>query len=752
MKRARRYGMSWMILALGLALFCPPGAGQAPPAPAPESLVAFSFRSSPLEMLVNLYGELAGRTLIPAQGIDLKKQFTAYNPKTLRLTKAEAMAAIESILAMHNVALVPVGERYLKIVQIGAARQEGLGLQLVMPEAGLPDTDQLVSQLVQLQHIDTGEAHTAIAGFIHSYGKIHKLDRTNSLLITDTSVNLKRILEIIEYLDQPVERKVRTFVIQIKHSKAGEIAGKLKQLIEELQDEKEKKKTPTVVARPTTPAGVIRAKRTLSSAQVPTPAGSTPADREILIGKVKIVPDDRTNILIVITRQENMEFIETIVKALDKDVAPDLTVEVFFLEYAEAGEVAGLLSSLIGGKSTTPAPAAGEKKEGASGEDARTRALREYAQQTRKPAETSASALQTVTIGELSQSVKIISDKRTNSLLISGSAADLAILKGIIAKVDVMLAQVLIEAVIMEIGLDDDVTYGVDWLQRSMIAFENENGVKEGKFAFAGGSRQGSGSPRDARNMRDISQVSDAVSGLTYYFTLFDYPIDLVLRVIASDSKVRVLSTPIVMTSDNKEATIKVGEERPVVTSTSSEYNTTVRSTYEYKLIGIDLSVTPHINTNGFVVMDVQQSIDNVAGVVSIDGNDVPIITKRNFKASIAVNSRSTVVLGGLVSQDQTKSRSKIPFLGDIPLLGMLFRQDSKSQRRREVLVLITPYVLRTDEEAETETARRKETLNMAEGMWQRGWSQSRLASPPEERAWFLKRWWRRHLARRHGS
>ena len=171
----------------------------------------------------------------------------------------------------------------------------------------------------------------------------------------------------------------------------------------------------------------------------------------------------------------------------------------------------------------------------------------------------------------------------------------------------------------------------------------------------------------------------------------------------------------------------------PMTTSLSGTYS---QSSYEYVNIGIELEVTPRINKKGFVVMDIKQKIDNKGEDVVIDGNAVPVITTRDFTASIAVYDGRTIVIGGIVSSDAAKSRTKIPFLGDIPLLGALFRSSDNDVTRRELIVLMTPYVLNTPERAYAETARRHGALSEASNVWTRGWSSSVLAAPsPEERA-----------------
>ena len=167
-----------------------------------------------------------------------------------------------------------------------------------------------------------------------------------------------------------------------------------------------------------------------------------------------------------------------------------------------------------------------------------------------------------------------------------------------------------------------------------------------------------------------------------------------------------------------------------MVTSTSTSTAGQQTSGYEYRNIGINLTVTPRINPQRFVVMEITQTADNLKDTTKIDENDVPIITKREMKAQIAVASRSTVVLGGLVSNERRKSRSKVPILGDIPILGTLFRYDKDADNRTELLVLLTPYVLTTPEEAERETERLHRATAVSQAKWYRGWSDSPLARP----------------------
>jgi general secretion pathway protein D len=718
---------------------------------AADKLISVNFRDAPLDQVLTFYSELVGRTLLKSPGINA----TITLRGTTKLTVREALEAIESVLAMNNVALVPMGDKFLKVVQPTAVRQEGLPICGVLPEKPLPETDQLISQIVPLRFIEITEAQNVIQGFLHGYGKIQPLERANSLLITETASNLQRILEILQLIDQPTEARVETRIYELKYAEAGKIASRLNELIQDSQA-KEEKPVVAAAAQPAAPApgppGVIRAGRSARPAAEETTQKEVEAalaERGIVQGKVKIVADERTNILIVIARPANFAFFDKIVAILDRPVEPEVVVRVLPLEYAKAEEIASILNDFIGAaKAESKTSAAAAAKQGEGGETpARATALEEYIAQRAAAAERVRQAVgeEKAKIGQLSPNTKILADKRTNSLLLMGTKGDLAALEEVIDRLDTMLAQVLIEAVILEVSLSRNVEYGIDWLQRSMTAYNDRKAgpggtlVRQPIFSFGGGQRLADTTFRDASTI-DRNDPTLGIGGLTYYTTIFDLNIDMVLRMAASSSDAKILSTPVILTTDNTEAKIVIGEERPVVTSTSVSSAGQQTSSYQYRNIGINLTVTPRINPQRFVVMEVSQTADNVGGFETIDGNRVPVITKREMQAQIAVPSRSTIVLGGLVSTDRRNSRSKVPILGDIPIVGTLFRSDTRNNNRTELLVLLTPYVLMTPEEARQETIRLHRSTGLGEHTWYRGWSDSPLARPTAEQLKAQKR------------
>ncbi|MFH0879499.1 MAG: type II secretion system secretin GspD, partial [Lentisphaerota bacterium] len=667
-----------------------------------QKLVSLSFRDAPLDQILQFYGDLTGRTMIKSPGINA----TITIKGQTRLTVPEALVALESVLAMNNVVLVPMGDKFFKVVQPSAARQEGMSLAKQVPEKGFTETDTLISQVITLKYIEIADAQAVIQSLIHGYGKIQPFERINSLLITDTASNLKRIMEVLELIDQPTELKVETRIYELKYAEAAKIASRLNELIADAQAKEEKPRVAVagIAPTPAAPPGVIRARQPLV-APVETAEAAVEAalaEKGIIQGKVKIIADDRTNILIVISRPSNFIFFDKIVAVLDRPVEPEIIVRVVAMEYADAEQISGILNEFIGvakAETAAAAAAAGGQAAGttpaADAQAAAARSIEDFVKQRAAAEDRLRNAgVEVSKIGQLSPNTKILADKRTNSLLLMGTKGDVAALEEVIDKLDIMLAQVLIEAVILEVNLSKSVQYGVDWLQRSMTIYQEQNKGPGGGISIRQPLASYGGSwSKSVETFKDASLVDRTFQGgggLSYFLTLNNLNLDAVIQMVANSGDARVLSTPVILTTDNTEASINSSEQRPVVTQTSTTEGGQVRSSYEYRDIGIKLKVKPRINPARYVVLDITQTADTPGEEVKIDNNSVPRIFKRELQASVAVQSRSTIVLGGLVQTDHKNARSKVPILGDIPILGALFREDSRSHTRTELLVLIT--------------------------------------------------------------
>lgn len=676
-------------------------------------LQSFRFEGADIDTVMNQYCEWTGKTYLKTDAVQ-----ATITLKVDRLTTAESIQVVEAILAMNNIALVPMGEKFIKVVQANSPDLVGQGMEINLdPDITIPSSDDFITSVIPLENVQIQEVQAAIQHILHAYGKILTLQRSNSIMITDTASNINRAKELIEFIDQATAL-IEQRIYNIKHADAVEIAAKIDEIITAAKGEEEK---PEPIGNPyaKTPVGVIRANTNPSattSATQPSIANTEAGSAVLIQGDVKVLADERTNIIIIFSQSENFPFFEKIIEVLDVIVEPETIFEVINLEYADAEELSGTLNSLITGSSTSSRINSSRNTSGnrSSGGNSNSRAATNNRNTRLTPNSVNQNANDGVSnLNRLSEETTILADIRSNSILLMGEKNDIAALKKVIQKLDVKLEQVMIEAAIFEVTLNEGFSSGIDWL------------YKESNLEKAGGF-----------NAPTLLSTSNTIPGLvsgalTYYQNLTDISTETAINLAANDSNVRLLSTPIIMTTDNTEARLSVGEQRPVVTSTSSFGNSsgTLRSSYEYKDIGINLTVTPRINPQRVVVMELLQQADQVGGTVEIDKNKVPVILNREFEAQISVPDRGTIALGGLINSEVRDSRTKIPLLGDIPLLGKyLFSSTTDQIVQTELIVLLTPYVLTTDTELEIETLRRYNGTDMNQKDWpQDGWSDSKL-------------------------
>lgn len=714
---------------------------------------ALKFDNAPIEILLQAYAQETGRTLLRSPGLP-SANVTLRSQQPMSLD--EYLMAIETVLSLHGVALLPVDESFIKVVPVKDARRLGIRTELASPEDPHREAGQLVSQMVELQHVAINEIRPTLDGIRRSEGQIQVFERTNSILITDTADNVNRMLEIIKYIDQPVVQREEANVRRVRFAKASEIKRSLEEIIADARREQTRDRDVPAARRAGAPGietrraetppdvpGVIRPRR---PERTPTPREEETsavieslveeAERGIIRGRVHIVADDRTNILIIITRPENMTFFDRIIDVLDVETAPDVIVEVIRLEHAVAEEVARMLNELIGERADAGRRPGGETEpsdEDARDED-RSARLAEFADRLRREAGGEPMTAEARSkVGELRrENIKILANERTNALIIMASQSDLATLMEIISDMDIMLSQVLIETVILEVNLEERLETGVDWVQRAMVAYDG--GQARAAFATRGGG--GTMRPLDPLTRTTAQSFGGEASGLSHYLTIFGLNMDLVLKATSSDSRARILSSPVILTQDNKQATIEATTRQYFLKGTryiatgTGQYETV--DDVEQRDIGITLQVTPRINARGFVVMNVEQTIENVIGTQRINEGDWPIVSSRRVGADIAVSSGETVVLGGLVLNNQRSVRGGVPVLSRIPLLGSLFRSSRVEDSRSEVVVFLTPYVLDSPSELTAEARRRKDAISAGD-MWRAGWSDSKLADRPDE-------------------
>ena len=433
-----------------------------------------------------------------------------------------------------------------------------------------------------------------------------------------------------------------------------------------------------------------------------------------------ILAIDGTQMLVLRDYTENIKRMLELIKDIDVAVPSDFVSEVIPIKYAKASEIAGALNSLSsggggttvggggGGATTTRSSRSGGM--GGMGGMGRTGTMGGYPGQmtpgmgmqpgaasptpAAAPGSSFSSRLQSI-INRASQSgeiqvlgqTKIISDERTNSLLIYASKEDMKIVKDIVAKLDVVLAQVLIEAVIIEISLTDKSDLGFSYIEKTSHGGDYLRGI-----GAIHNPNSASGSP--AFNLTNVP------AGGFSYLASFGGDLDVAVTALASDSRGRILQRPRVQTSHNEPASLFVGKTVPYPTSSyygGGAYGGS--STIQQLPVGVSLEVTPLINPDGLVVMEIHTKIDSVIDTVTIANvGQVPVTGSKETSAKVSVRDHDTIILGGLIYTEKNKSASGVPLLMDLPLVGVLFRSSHADESRSELVVLIRPTVLPTPE------------------------------------------------------
>ncbi|OAT31928.1 general secretion pathway protein D [Buttiauxella brennerae ATCC 51605] len=375
-----------------------------------------------------------------------------------------------------------------------------------------------------------------------------------------------------------------------------------------------------------------------------------------------VVADERTNSVVISGSAQARQRLITIARQLDREEQNQGNTRVFYLKYAQAKNLVAVLS---GANTSQPQQTKGEAPQTATG----------------------AGASNTTFNGK---EVSIVADEQTNSLVITTQPDAMQALEQIINRLDIRRAQVLIEAVIVEMQDGDALNFGVQWF--------NENG---GATQFTS-----TGLPISAvvaaENRKNGSSGSAALlssfNGIAAGFYNGNW--GGLVTALANNSRSNILATPSIVTLDNKEAAINVGQEVPVITGSQASTTGSVYNTVERKTVGTKLKVIPQINDGESVLLNIEQEVSSVASASSVDsssaGSDLgATFNTRTINNAVMVRSGETVVLGGLLNNQTTESVSKVPILGDIPLLGYLFRYNSTSTSKQNLMVFIHPVILR---------------------------------------------------------
>jgi type II secretion system protein D len=769
-----------LITIFALLLLCGGAFAQNPPAPAvplpgaapvlpgqpPPGSARLEFPNAEIGTVLEYYERLTGKRLVR----DNQVVGQVYIVVNALVPVEEAIRIIEINLLMNGYHLVPTPDgKIVKVTGIGK-NPKSVGVPIFSDADLLPENEQVVTFLFKLQFADPAELALTLQQAIPpnpTYGQsIVALPKAQSLLVTENSAIIRQLIRLVHEIDLPPAEVISEF-ITLERADAKDVLDKLKEIFE---------KTPSPTGLPGSPglpgaprAVLQRPQTTPDGTPLPTNAtaevtgpntieintGNTLTEDSIIVGKIKLTADIRTNRIHVVTRPINLKFVRTLIKEFDSDVKfGEPTVRP--LRFVSAGDVFQAVIKAIqdpGAKqdtATTPGAQQGTRQGqtgnrggnqggnifggggrsgdfgggGAGGGDFNISEGLSTEQRDTTP--------EAVTVGN----TRIIADKRANAIIVLGNREVKEKIFSLLDELDVRAPQVMLSTVIGQLELTDHEQFGVDYILRKggalgplgAAAITNPGGTPGTPGTTTPNVINFSGnSPvlalNSLLNQKNITQIAVAgASGLNGFFTAGN-TLDAIVTALESTNRFKVLSRPCVFTSNNEKAIIASGQEIAVPTQTltslnnvnAAQDNAAVSSSIQFKRVALQLEVVPLINSEREVSLDILQKVDEVVPGAerTIGGNQIPTIATRYIKTHVSVPNEATLVLGGLIRQSENKGKSGIPYLSRIPYLGALFRTTNKDHSRSELVILIRPVVTMTPDEGIKVRERTQEYLQM---------------------------------------
>ncbi len=634
----------------GNGRFVKPIQPRAAPSDVTAGDVTLSFDNSDLREVVQvILGDLLGFNYVLEPGVQGGVTLETGRP----LRRDMLLPTLETLLRMNNAALVANGDMF-RVMPINKALKGNLVPQLGDSRRPLPRGYSV--RIVPLQYIAAEEMGEILKPMAPE-GSVIRVDRLRNLLVlAGTSPELGSLLDTIEVFDVDWIKGLSIGIFRLENTKLEDMTKQLDNLL----------------------------------------AGK---DQNPLSGLFRLVQVESTNSLMVLTHRESyLKEIGRWIERLDQaatDGEGSARLYVYRMKHGEAANVADLLQQLFAdqkGASRAPARVApgqqASRIQSTSKTKTKTAAKDTGANTASRTSTTTAANSDGKTAYDLGAGVSIVADTTNNSLLIRATPSDYRRINEALNQLDILPLQVLIEATIVEVSLSGELQYGLNWF------FKTHHG---------GYSTEGSWNGNLAGDTSGLDKK--LFPGFNWSLLRAADDIRAVLSAFAGDGLVNVLSSPSVMVLDNHTARIQVGDQVPVATSQQQGVDETARivNNIEYRDTGVMLEVTPRVTPGGLVIMDVAQEVSTVA-TISASTLDSPTIQTRNITSSVAVKNDQAVVLGGLIDDRTSQNDGGVPGLYSLPGIGWAFGQKSRKADRKELVVVLTPRVITSDQDIDEVT------------------------------------------------
>ncbi len=641
-------------------------------------LVQLDFNDADLTTIIDAISKMTNKNFIYDERV--RGKVTIKSPTLI--PKEQAYAVFESVLQVKGFTTVETPGGALKIIPTRDARESTIETRVSSRPP--PNMDRYVTRLIPLRYVEADTIVGTLKPLVSKDASIEAYAPTNTVILTEAASNIRRIMAILEAIDIKTNREDLA-IFQIEHADAATLAGQISE----------------IYGAESSGSTATRRPRARSSTRAKTPAA--PSSEPGALSKVRLITDDRTNSVIALGPRDKLNDVRNLIRRLDVSVSGGGRIHVYRLQHADAEDLAQTLSSLVGGRSSG-APAGGA----AGG--------------------ATAQALRTAVTG-LAGGVSITADPATNALVIQASREGYDTVVRVIKLLDIDRPQVLVEALVMEVDVTDSESLGFNGVIRliggdtelsAVIAPTTINSAVKG-FALGGpiGAAAAGGLPLIQRFLQNTTEP-DADGNPTKS----GHVIETVINAAAGDSGTNIISAPHILTMDNEQAEIRIGQNIPIISSRVQSAggaqvvpggNLATSVNVERMDIGVTLRVTPQITEGDSLRLELFQEITSInLGLTEAqslgDPSQVGVpLSSTQIENVVIVRDGETVVIGGLLKDEYQDSVSKVPWLGDIPILGWAFKSSFRSLKKTNLLVFLTPHIIRSPNDMEFETIRKRE-------------------------------------------
>ncbi|WP_413287876.1 type II secretion system secretin GspD [Bdellovibrio sp. HCB337] len=616
----------------------------------PETIESFDFPNVEITDVIKAISELTGKNFIIDPGV--RGKITIVAPS--KITVAEAYKAFLSALAINGFTVVPSGS-FLKIKSARYAQRDNIE---TYSGSYYPNSDQMITRIIHLKHIQAEQVNRDLRILTSKDGEMSVYTATNSLILSDYGSNIDRVMKIIGQLDVPgFEDQIE--VIPIKYAKAKDLAD----LVDKIVNKGQK-------SAGTSPGSF--------SAGVPRFTRSQGTTAQQGTSFFMAIPEDRTNSIIAMGNKSGIVRLKKLIAQLDFRVraGDNGGVYVYYVKNGDAEKIAQTLQGIT--KDAAPKPASS----------------------LLGPLGGNPTAQQTTEI--FGGDVKITADKSTNSIVITASKQDYEAVLNILNKLDIARDQVFVETIIMEMANSDANNWGVGYYQFNEGV--GKAGFVSNGFDFASllSPIGGTGATLGFGQGKNVTVTDPTKPGTSITIpSLVGF-----INFIKSNTKANILSTPQVLALDNQTAEIEVGDKVPVSITQTTNAAGQITNSAQFEEATIKLTIKPFISPSSDTIrMEVDQKIKQLTQVAALpknlSDNSQPLAT-RNIKTTLVIKNEDTAVLGGLIRDRESETISKVPLLGDLPIIGWLFKGRSTTKEKVNLLVFLTPKIIRNPTDQKT--------------------------------------------------